>query len=139
MDAQLGFHLDATRPSLSWESLDSEELAVARVLRWGRARAIQIPELAAAADLPPRRTQEVVQRLILRHHWPIGTAMAAPFGNYLIDSAAELEETIKLLRERGISSLVRAAALNRSSLQEYLAHLQYQLTFATDDEVPDAA
>jgi hypothetical protein len=126
MDSQLALHLDATRPALSWD-LDPEELAVGRVLRWGRAQAIQIPEIAAAAGLPPRRTQEVVQRLILRHHWPIGTAMAEPYGNYLIDSAAELEETIRLLRERGISSLVRAAALNRTSLQAYLAHLQLQL------------
>ncbi|HEX6038953.1 hypothetical protein [Longimicrobium sp.] len=127
MDAQLALHLDATRPALSWDQLDPEELAVARVLRWGRAGALQVKEVAAAAGLPVRRTQKVVHRLLHERHWPIGTSMAEPFGNYLIDSADELEDTVELLRARGLSELTRAAALRKMTINAYLAAVQAEL------------
>lgn len=133
MDAQLALHLDATRPLLSWSSLETqEEAAVARVLRWGRENALQIPEIAAAAGLPVRRTQRIISRLLHQHHWPIGTSMVAPFGNYLIDSADELAATEGLLRARGIAELARAAALCRMSLRDYLAAVQLQLPLTVE-------
>lgn len=128
MDSQLALLLDTTRPALDAASLcDADELAVARALRWGRERARRISDLAAEIGIPSRRVQELVQHLLLRHHWPIGTAMSEPYGNYLIDSRAELEETVALLRTRGISNLVRAAALKQMSLESYLRHVQTDL------------
>lgn len=127
MDAQLGLHLDTTRPTLEWAALDAEERAVAAALRWGRAGARQVREIAAAAGLGGRRAQEVIEQLIHRHGWPIGTSMAAPFGNYLIDSARDLEATELLLRTRGISNLARAAALRRMSVRRYLRQVQTDL------------
>jgi len=136
MDAQLALHLDTARPVLSLESLDSEEQAVARVLRWGRAHALQVRDIAAAAHLPVRTTQRVIKRLLHDWHWPIGTSMAHPCGNYLIDSAAELEATVELLRDRAIAELARAAALRRMSLRAYLATVQTDLV---DALTPEAA
>lgn len=128
MDAQLGFPLDAPLPApLSLADLGEEERAVARVLRRGRANARRISEIAAAAGLGSRRAQEIVQRLLHDHGWPIGTAMQEPFGNYLIDSPEELQSTVELLRSRGISNLARAAALQRTSLSRYLAAVQREL------------
>lgn len=126
--SQLALDFSLTPPALDIDSLcEGDERAVARALRWGRAHARQVAEIAREAGVPERRAQELVQHLLLDHHWPIGTAMSAPFGNYLIDSAAELEETVALLRTRGISSLARAAALRRQSLQRYLAEVQTAL------------
>lgn len=136
MDTQLALHLDTARPVLSLESLDSEERAVARVLRWGRAGALQVREIAAAAQLPVRTTQRVVKRLLHERQWPIGTSMTEPYGNYLIDSAQELEDTVGLLRDRGISELARAAALSRMTLRAYLANVQMDLV---DVITPEAA
>jgi hypothetical protein len=128
MDSQLALHLDATRPALNLGLLcNGDEVAVARALRWGRENARPIAEIAAAVGIRSRRVQEIVQHLLHEHHWPIGTAMAAPFGNYLIDSSRELEETEALLRTRGISNLARAAALRRMSLRRYLAEVQIDL------------
>ncbi len=53
--------------------------------------------------------------------------MSEPFGNYLIDSDAELEQTAELLRTRGISNLARAAALRRMSLRQFIEHVQHRL------------
>lgn len=128
MADQLSLVLASAPPALDIGSLcDAEERAVAQALRWGRAHARRVAEIAADAGVPERRAQEFMQHLLHEHHWPIGTAMAAPFGNYLIDSPAELEETVALLRTRGISSLSRAAALRRMSLKRYLAEVQTAL------------
>lgn len=133
MDSQLALHLDSTRPVLSWASLDAEESAVARVLGWGRANALQVREIAAAARLPVRRTQKVINRLIHVHHWPVGTSMTEPHGNYLIDSAEDLEATVHLLRTRGIGELARAAALSRRALIDYMNDVQTSLEDADAD------
>ncbi|HEX8321000.1 hypothetical protein [Longimicrobium sp.] len=127
MDPQLALHLDTTRPALSWDQLDPDEAAVARVLQWGRANALQVPEIASAAGLPRRRTQEVIRRLVCDHAWPVGTSMTEPHGNYLIDSADELEATYNLLRGRGLEHLQRAAALKRMSLQDMIRAVQTEI------------
>ena len=133
MDPQLAFHLDTVRPLLPLGDLTEEERAVGRALRWGRAGARQVPDLAQETGIPERRVQEIVRQLLHEHGWPIGTAMSSPFGNYLIDNAAELEATVELLRVRGISNLARAAALRRMSLKRYLATLQTELASLTQD------
>ncbi|HEX8276066.1 MAG TPA: hypothetical protein VF615_25740 [Longimicrobiaceae bacterium] len=128
MDSQLALYLDTTRPQLYPADLCSdEERAVAAALRWGSAAARQVPEIAAAAGLPARRVQTIIKHLVDDHGWPVGTSMSAPFGNYLIDSAAELDQTVELLRTRGISILARAAALNRTSLRRFLEKVQADL------------
>jgi hypothetical protein len=71
--------------------------------------------------------QDLIDQLIHEHGWPIGTSMREPFGNYLIDSAADLEATVELLRSRGLSNLVRAAALRRMPLQRLIAEIQTDL------------
>lgn len=128
MDSQFALFLDTTRPELDLAELCSEEeRAVAGSLRWGSAAARQVPEIAAAADLPARQVQRIIRHLVDDHGWPIGTSMAEPFGNYLIDSAGELDQTVALLRSRGISILARAAALNRTSLRRFLEQVQAEL------------
>lgn len=127
MDSQLALHLDHTRPVLDWSALDAEEHSVACALRWGRPNARQVREIAEEAGIGGRRVQEVIEQLIYRHGWPVGSSMAQPFGNYLIDSAAELDATETLLRTRGVSSLRRAAALRRMSVRRYFAAVQTDL------------
>lgn len=128
MDLQIALHLEATRPELNLGSLcNGDECEVARALRWGRGNARQVSAVAEATGLRSRRVQEIIEHLVHVHQWPIGTAMSPPFGNYLIDNPEELEETVELLRTRGISSLSRAAALRRMSLRRYLASVQTEL------------
>lgn len=127
-DPQFALFLDASRPVLALDALCSdEERAVARALRWGRAAARQVGDIAADAGIPGRRVQEIAQHLLHEHHWPIGTSMSEPHGNYLIDSAEELAQTVALLRTRGISNLQRAAALQRMTFDEFLKTLQREL------------
>lgn len=125
---QLAFDLDEARARLAQEPLcDSEEASVAAALPWGRSNAKRIDDIADEIGLPARRVQSIVLHLIHEHFYPIGTAMSMPFGNYLIDDADELAETVALLRVRGISNLSRAAALRKMSLRDYLATVQTEL------------
>lgn len=127
-DSQFGLFLETSRPQLDPRQLCSdEERAVAAALQWGRAGARQVGAIAAEADVPARKTQTLIEHLILDHRWPIGTSMGQPAGNYLIDTAEDLEATVALLRTRGISTLQRAAALKRMTLEEFLRHVQTTL------------
>lgn len=131
--SQLALDFASPQSALDVASLcDDDERAVAQALRWGRARARQVADIARDARVPERRAQELMQHLLLAHHWPIGTAMSRPHGNYLIDSTAELEETVALLRTRGISMLARAAALRHVSLERELAEVQTQINLDGD-------
>lgn len=127
-DPQFALFLEATRPVLSLDALCSdEERAVARALRWGRAGARQVPVIAGEAGLATRKTQELVKHLVECHHWPIGTAMSRPFGNYLIEDAQDLENTAAVLKAHAISTLCRLAVLKKITLQRAIALLQSEL------------
>ena len=131
-DSQFALVFDATRPELALEQLcNDEERAIGRALFWGRAGARKVDEIAAAAGVPPRQAQDLIQHLLFEHGWPIGTSMSEPFGNYLIDTAEELDQTVELLRSRGISNLARAAALKRMSLEQYMSFVQERLKLST--------
>lgn len=128
MDSQLALLLEASRPALPLDALCSdEERAVARALRWGRAGARQVPAIAAEAGIGTRKAQELVKHLVEAHHWPIGTAMASPHGNYLIDDAQDLEATTAVLKSHAISTLSRLAVLQRITVRRALALLQSEL------------
>lgn len=124
----LGPLFDVPRPELDPDGLcDAEDRAVLRALRWGRQQARQIPEIAAEAGVTGRRAQTIIQHLLLDHHVPIGTSMGEPAGNYLIEDEQDLSATVELLRRRGISNLVRAAALKKMTLRRYLETVQHDL------------
>jgi hypothetical protein len=123
---QLNLGLPALRRAFPDMLCNPEEAAVARALRWGRENARRIDDIAAEAELPARRVQDVIHHLLLEHHMPVGTAMAEPFGNYLIDNDDELAETVRLLRGRGLSNLQRAAALKRMTLRAFVQQLELE-------------
>lgn len=104
-----------------------EERAVFYALRLGAAHARQIRDLADETGIPGRQVQAIVERLILEYQVPVGTSMRRPYGNYLIDQPEDLKATVELLRVRGISNLVRAAALKRMTLRQYLQEVQAEL------------
>jgi hypothetical protein len=127
METQLALFIDANRPHLDLAGLGADEMAVISALSWGAGSARKVSEIAAAAGVPSRRVQEILHRLLHERGLPIGTSMTEPFGNYLIDTAEELERTVELLRRRGISNLARAAALSHMSVRRYLDLVQRRL------------
>lgn len=132
MRDQIPMDMRVVRPELRLDSIrDADVRAVARALRWGRANARQIGDLAEVAGIHGRRVQEIIHELLFDHQWPIGTAMSPPHGNYLIDTREELSHTVDLLRTRGISNLSRAAALRRMSLRQFLMKIQHELELTT--------
>lgn len=126
LQTTLSFPAGNPVPPLPFEA-SGEERLVYEALRTGAENARQIKTLAEETGIPGRQVQAIVETLILEYQVPIGTSMRPPYGNYLIDSAAELEATVELLRVRGISNLVRAAALKKMTLAMYLEEVQVEL------------
>ncbi len=124
----------ATLPGLSL-GLDEQELctpeeeAVLAELRQhrGREAAIPTPELAKRCGLTTRRAQHVMDHLVFDHSVPIGSAMSAPAGNYLIVSGEDLDATVRLLTTRSLHGLARASRLRRTALRAWLNHVQHNL------------
>ncbi len=104
-----------------------EERAVFYALRTGAENARKIDEIAEETGIADREVRAITSRLILDSSVPIGTSMRPPYGNYLIDSPEDLSATVELLRTRGISNLVRAAALKKMTLEQYLQEVQTDL------------
>jgi len=104
-----------------------DEMAVYWALNWGRKNARQIRDLALTTGLNGRKVQEIVQHLRTEHAVPIGVAMSPPHGNFLIDSQAEEDACVALLRTRGLSNLRQAADLKRMSFERYLKDLRCEL------------
>lgn len=128
MDSQiaLSFPSGSVVPPLPF-SASREERAVYETLRAGAEQALQVPELAKRTGIPARQVQSIVEKLILEYSIPIGTSMRPPYGNFLIESPEDLEATVELLQTRGISNLVRAAALKKMTLRQYLEEVQVEL------------
>lgn len=133
MTAQASIEFPATRFRLDPSALsDPRERAVYLALRRGRENARRVPDIAAEAGLTSRETQSVIERLVLERGIPVGTSMGRPPGNYLIDSADDLDATTALLRGRAIQGLRRVAALQGISHRRLLAEIQTEL-LADDD------
>jgi hypothetical protein len=116
-----------TPPGANELAMTPEERKVYRALGYGAENARQIPALASATGIGGRQVQSLVESLILDHHVPVGTSMSKPYGNYIIDTSEDLRATVQLLRDRGISNLVRAASLLGLEVKLYLARVQTEM------------
>lgn len=133
MNQQTSIEFPSERFALDPDELPPKERAVYVALRRGRPNARRVPDIAAAAGLSPRETQTVIERLILDHGVPIGSAMGKPAGNYLIDSPEDLDATAGLLRSRAIHVLRRVAALQQMTFERLMAEIQTELLEPGDD------
>lgn len=123
-----GLVVPPERPVIRVRDLCSiEEARVVRALEWGSAHARKVDELAKDVRLTSRQFQHVMDHLLFEHAVPVGTSMRRPFGNYLIDSPQDLEDTVTLYTRRGLHSLAKASGLKRQSLRRYLSHVQTHL------------
>lgn len=112
------------------ETVRPDEQAVLEVLQRhrGRAQAIGLDVLAASAGLSERDVQSAVALLIEQHSMPIGSAVKKPMGYYLIETEAELAESLSQLTHRITALARRVAALKRSTTPVVLQQLAIELT-----------
>lgn len=114
-------------PAADVDAMTCDERKVYDALWFGAANARQVAVLADCTGLPKRRVQSIVEILIHKHHVPIGTSMRRPFGNFIIADQEELRQTVQLLRDRGVSNLVRAASLLGMEVRLYLEGIQMEM------------
>lgn len=99
-------------------TLTREERMLICALKPGRERARKVDLLAAICDTSERRIRQVIRHLILDHNILIATAVDEPAGFYIAITRDEVEHATRSLRHRGIMILVRAAKLQKLSLEE---------------------
>jgi hypothetical protein len=97
--------------------LDREEEAVwmAMQARRGKGNEIGGRDIARKTGLEYDRVREVIAHLVTGHHRLIGSNSR---GYYVPVTAQEVSEVTRSLRHRGIMILVRAARLQKTSLEE---------------------
>jgi len=96
--------------------LTKEEWAVLSLLRKGRARARSVRELVEATGMGDVHVRQTVRRLIMERGMLIGSAVSDPPGYYIPETPDEVFTATKSLRHRGIMILMRAARLQKSSV-----------------------
>lgn len=97
--------------------LTNEERAVYGLLRHGRARALPARDLAAKTGLSDVQVRQTVRNLIMERGLLVASAVDDPPGFFIAETADEVIHATRSLRHRGIMILVRAARLQKSSLE----------------------
>jgi len=115
--------------AIVWLSMDTESQQVLRLIRGrvGRQNAISVGFISEATGIPPRTVRYIAKNLIEQHRIRIGSSLGNPPGYYIIETKEEAEQNEKTLRKLGISILVRAAALKKITVREYMRQLQGEL------------
>ncbi len=113
----------------AWSEMTDEESALLAILRdhRGRAAAIGLDTLAISSGLSERSVQDVVAHLIERHGMPIGSAVKKPMGYFLIETEAELAESLSQLVHRLTALARRIAALKQSTTPIVLQQLALEI------------
>jgi len=97
--------------------LSDEEQAVYSLLRTGRSRALSAQMLADETGLTNQQVRATVRRLIMVRGMLIASVVDDPPGFYIAETREEIITATRSLRHRGIMILVRAARLQKSSLE----------------------
>jgi hypothetical protein len=113
----------------SESKLAPEERRVYDVVKFhlGRARAIKADELAALLDMTTRAVGDIMKSLSETHCLAIAAAVTKPYGYYLVDTAAELENYCGQLHSRALSQLRRESILRRVPMPELLGQLRSEI------------
>lgn len=127
--------------------LSHEEQLIAGIIAEarGRARAVQVKELARRTGIDERRVREIVKQLIEDHCLPIGSTSGLPGGYYMITDARELRQVRRSLVHRAVSILNRARTYDKAGwVKEMAGQLALKLEeeeseggCPTDYEAPD--
>ncbi len=97
--------------------MTAEEAAVYCLLQSGRASALSSRDLADRTGLSDVRIRQAVRNLIMERGILIASAVDDPPGFFIAETPDEIITATKSLRHRGIMILVRAARLQKSSLE----------------------
>ncbi len=99
----------------------------------GRQRAIGLDVVAGLTGMTERNVQGIVARLIEVHQQPIGSAVKKPMGYFLIETEAELTESVSQLVHRIGALARRVAALKQSTIPLVLQQLALELEPASEE------
>jgi len=97
--------------------MTDEERAVYGLLGRGRAYAISARNLSERTGLSDRQIRETIRILIMERGILVASEVNDPPGFYIAETPDEIVNATRRLRHRGIMILVRAARLQKSSLE----------------------
>lgn len=98
-------------------ALSDEERAIYGLLRRGRARAISSRDLSERTGLSDKGVRQTIRSLVMERGILLASAVDDPPGFFIAETPDEIITATRSLRHRGIMILVRAARLQKSSLE----------------------
>ena len=98
-------------------NLTDEERAVYSLLQHGRACATSVREIAGRTGIGDVKVRQTVRSLIMERGILVASATDDPPGFFIAETPDEIIDATRSLRRRGIMILVRAARLQKSSLE----------------------
>jgi len=104
---QLAFNFELTR----------EERRILGLLKKGRSNAASVRDLAVRTGLGGVAVRQTVRRLIMERGILIASSVGDPPGYFIAETGDEILSATKSLRHRGIMILMRAARLQKSSVE----------------------
>jgi hypothetical protein len=96
--------------------LTHDETEILSRIGQGRESAVKEKYLSQETSLKGKEVREIIRHLIMFHGMLIASSPADGF--WIAETEEEIREATRSLRHRGISILVRAAKLQRISVEE---------------------
>ncbi|KAF0145090.1 MAG: hypothetical protein FD156_1201 [Nitrospirae bacterium] len=126
---QIGFDFTqpprpAATPPYQCGELTNEEMEILRLLQRGKENAVKEKTLAAATGMKGVAVREKIRHLIMDHGVLIASCDA---GFFIAETEDEIKAATRSLRHRGIMILMRAAKLQKISLEDifHQARIEY--------------
>lgn len=96
-------------------NMSEAEIAVLSLLQHGRTNAIKERALVSATGLQGVFVREIIRSLIMNHSVPVASCAQ---GFFIAETEDEISSATKSLRHRGIMIIMRAAKLQKISVEE---------------------
>ena len=106
------------------DELTNEEMEILRMLQRGKENSVKEKTLAAATGLQGVEVREKIRHLIMEH----GVLIAScTHGFFIAETVEEIKAATRSLRHRGLMILMRAAKLQKISLEDifHQARIEY--------------
>lgn len=105
--------------------MTNEEMHILRLLQRGKENAIKEKTLAAATGLQGVEVRATIRHLIMEH----GVLIAScTHGFFIAETEEEIKAATRSLRHRGIMILIRAAKLQKISIEEIFHQARIEFT-----------
>jgi len=93
----------------------------------GRDYAIGGKELALIAGINERMLRDVIHKMRVDYHLPVGSAFGQPSGYFIADNKEELLEVFNMLKKFALKNILAAYRMYKPNIKDFIGKIKIDL------------